>query len=271
MENSTNLRQQLGVTEEYVNYCREERNFAAVLYHLLLDEKRLAAFLDMIGVPAPQDAPPQAYFEYAALRDLWASAASQGKDIEAQNRRYREAIIFMLGQPEVELPTDCKAFNEFFIGQGSKAASATYIQMPSRWSDSQFQRWVERGDRKFAERACKLKWAFNAKPDLVLHLGGDRVVCIEAKLESGVGAYRVRADGPSGCFDMTQTALQEFILRDLLGYKAEFVIISKADKGPLHEPWRRFTWNEVFEALLRTPTESRMVEQFRKSRFIQPA
>ena len=270
MKNDKNLRQQLGISEDYVRYCREERNFAAVLYHLLLDEKRLEAFLDLIGVSAPEGGVARVYFEYADLRDLWA-ASKQGDDVEAQNQRYREAIVFMLGRPDLALPVDCKAFNEFFIGQGSKAASATYIQMPSRWSDSQFLKWFDIGGNDFAKRACKLKWAFNAKPDLVLHLVHDRVVCIEAKLESGVGAYRVKADQPAGCFDMTQTELQEFILQDLLGYAADFVIISKGHKDAPKAPWRRYTWHEVFEAMLSEPCESRMVAEFRRSRFIQPA
>ena len=275
MEKIPNLRQQLGVTEDYVSYCREERNFAAVLYHLLLDQPGLNAFLDLIGVPVPEDGVARVYFEYAALRDLWA-AAKHGCDAAAQNQRYREAIEFMLGRPDLVLPEECKAFNEFFIGQGSRAASATYIQMPSRWSDSQFQAWCEfagggTDGRAFAERACTLKWAFNAKPDLVLHLGGGRVVCIEAKLESGVGAYRVNADQPAGCFGMTQTALQEFILQDLLGYKSDFVIISKSRTGATKAPWRCYTWHEVFEAMLSGEGESRMVAEFRKSRFIQPA
>ena len=271
MKNEMNLRRQLGVSEDYVDYCREERNFAAVLYHLLLEDKRLQAFLDLIGVSAPEGGVARVYFEYADLRDIWAAASKQGGDVAAQNQRYREAIVFMLGRPDLALPTDCKAFNEFFIGEGLKAASATYIQMPSRWSDSQFQKWSEFGGSDFAKRACKLKWAFNAKPDLVLHLGHERVVCIEAKLESGIGAYRVRNGQAAGGFCMTQTELQEFILQDLLGYAADFVIISKHLKEAPKAPWRRYTWHEVFEAMLIEPGESRVVTEFRRSRFIQPA
>lgn len=271
MKNENNLRHRLGGGDSYASYCREERNFAAVLYHLLLNDKRMGAFLQLIGLP-PEDArEAKVYFEYAQLRDLWAEVASQEKEVEARNQRYRDAIISMLERPDVALPTDCKKFNEFFIGRGSKAASANYIQMPSRWNDSQFLEWCKSGDRAFAERACMLKWAFNAKPDLVLHFGHDKAVCVEAKLESGVGAYQVRTDHPLGRFNMSQTKLQEFILQNLLGYTTDFVMVSKNQKGEIEAPWRRYTWHEVFEAVLSEPSESRMVAEFRKSRFIQSA
>jgi hypothetical protein len=276
LNNGTNFRAQLGISNEYVRYCREERNFAAVLYHLLLDENRLGAFLRLIGVSARDVDKVGVYFEYAHLRDLWSFVAKSETNVAAQNQRYRDAVIAMLQmRPGRALPTDTRLFNEFFIGEGSRAASVTYIQMPSRWNDAQFQRWVEFDDEDFARRACKLKWAFNAKPDLVLHLGPDKVVCIEAKLGSGIGAYRAKTGDPK-CFGMTQTKLQEFILQDLLGYETDetsFVMISKT-KGAPTKPWRNFTWHEVFEAVLNAHPpaagESWMVAEFR-NRFVQPA
>jgi hypothetical protein len=261
-----NLRQGLGTDAHYVSYCREERNFAAVLYHMLLDEGRLTSFLDLIGTSAVDIQNVRIYFEYAHLRDLWASVA---KDATSRNARCREAIITMLNTPDVALPEACKEFNEFFIGKGSNAASADYIQMPSRWSDSQFFNWHEKGGVDFAKRACTLKWAFNAKPDLVLHLGGDKVVCIEAKLESSIGGYRVKSSDPLGCFSMSQIKLQEFILQQVLGYATDFVIVCKEKntKRDVHDgPWRRYTWLEVFGRLLddHPPRvgESRMVRDF---------
>lgn len=271
MNDSIGLREWLGVTDDYVSYCREERNFAAVLYHLLLDEKRLGAFLELIGLSAAQGKGAGIYFEYAHLRDLWAEVGARHAAAGERNARYREAVVAMLAHPQVALPTDCKAFNEFFIGPGSKAASANHIQMPSRWNDALFHAWCEAGGRPFAERVCTLKWAFNAKPDLVLHLGDNRVVCIEAKLESGIGGYKAKTDHPSGPFGMTQTRLQEFILNDLLGYATDFVIVSKDRKRAVAPSWRRHTWHEVFQALLGEPSPSRMVAEFRRSKFIQPA
>lgn len=263
------LRERLGISDDYVRYCREERNFAAVLYHLLLDEKRLGAFLELIGLSAVQARNAAVYFEYAHLRDLWAEVGVRHGTAES-NARYRDAIIAMLAHPDVALPTDCKAFNEVFIGAGSKAASASFIQMPARWSDTQFQAWHARGGESFAQRACTLKWAFNAKPDLVLHLADGSVVCIEAKLGSGIGGYKAKTGLSSGPFGMSQTRLQEFIFNDLLRVPTRFVIVSKDGKRDTDAPWRRHTWPEVFAVLRREPCGSRMVAEFCE-RFLQPA
>lgn len=263
MKDNTHLRTLLGATDEYVNYCREERNFAAMLYHLLLDEGRLRAFLDLVGHPMADVKDVGIYFEYAHLRDLWAQV--QG-DIESRNRRYREAIVRML-EPERELPTETRLFNEFFIGEGSRDASDLYIRMPSRWSDKQFDRWCEFGELAFAKRACMIRWAFNAKPDLVLHLAGNTVLCIETKLESPIGDYRANVGGVHGCFRMSQTELQEFILGKLLRYSAHFAIVAKSKQGGRKCTWPRYTWDEVFGALLAAHPpkvgESQMVAEFR--------
>lgn len=284
------LRQLLGITEEYVGYCREERNFAAVLYHLLLDANRLKSFLELIGQPAAEPKDVRIYFEYAHLRDLWATVACR-ETVAAKNARYRAAIVSLLCMPAgLELPSinkedctgkdDCSAFNTFFTGSRVGAASKNHIQMPSRWSDKQFDRWFDFGEscglggRTFAERACSLKWAFNAKPDLVLHLGHNKAICIEAKLESGVGRYQAKSDRldcyPKGYFQMTQTYLQEFILKDLLGYDIgdkDFIIISKNRKeGDSTGKWRSYSWHEVLGKLIKDhlpmANESRMVADF---------
>ena len=281
-----NLRELLGITDEYVGYCREERNFAAVLYHLLLDTNRLRSFLALIGQLEVAGRPPvniddvRIYFEYAHLRDLWAEVADKErkKDQSAEqalrvtNDRYRETIVSMLCMPvdlQLQLPS-ITAFNAFFTGPRVRAASSRQIQMPSRWSDSQFDNWSKVGGDTFAKRACSLKWAFNAKPDLVLHLGADKAVCIEAKLESGAGAYQVKSDpNPEGCFGMGQFELQEFILNDLLGYKTDFIIISKASnwqEGNSTRNWRSYSWQETYAELLKDKPsvdgESKMVAAF---------
>ena len=269
MHNTGGLREQLGISDDYVRYCREERNFAAVLYHLLLDEERLGIFLELIGLSAAQARDAGIYFEYAHLRDLWAEAGAR-YGTAGSNARYRDAIIAMLKNPHVALPMDCKAFNEVFIGPGSRAASASFIQMPARWNDAQYPAWCALGGEAFAQRACILKWAFNAKPDLVVQLGDGQFICIEAKLESGIGAYRARTGLSAAFFGMTQTRLQEFIFNELLRVPTEFVIVSKDDRRETVAPWRQHTWQEVFAALRRKPCSSRMVAEF-CNRFGQPA
>ena len=269
------LRHWLGVEGKYMDYCREERNFAAILYHLLLDKDGLRRFLDLIRFEGEVDVEEVGiYFEYAHLRDLWAKAALVG-DVAERNKRYRDAIISMLGFPDIALPEDCHGFNEFFIGPGSPLASKSFIQMPGRWNDGRFPVWHAEGPPGFAQQACRLKWAFNAKPDLVLHLGDNRAICIEAKLESSTSSYRVkgRPAGSEAC-GMGQLELQEFVLEDLLGYDTTFLVVSrKSEPEPASGKWRYYSWQEVFAELRpvrrAAEGESGMVAAF--ARLAQPA
>lgn len=243
-----NLRTLLGVEDHYVHYCREERNYAAVLYHLLMDEGCLARFLALIEEQETAADEVRVYFEYAHLRDLWAEVGKRyGNDHAARNARYRDAIVALLDAPFLpEVTEDCEAFNRFFIGDRPGAVSRTHVQMPSRWNDALFDAWdaAAHEGREFAKRACTLKWAFNAKPDLVLDLGNDRIVCIEAKLESRESRYK------TGKFSMSQTQLQEYLFRNLLGYQnPSFVMISKG-AGDASNDWRQLTWSSVYGALL---------------------
>lgn len=68
-----NIRNFLGFTGEYYSINREERNLAAILYHLLLLEGNLGIFLTLIGTSHTPDELSKCsiYFEYAYLRDLW--------------------------------------------------------------------------------------------------------------------------------------------------------------------------------------------------------
>ena len=267
-----------GIDKPYVDICREERNFAAMLYHLLLDKDRLKAFLELVGDSTSSIDDVRIYFEYAHLRDLWAAVAAEAKRERKTanlNDRYRKIILRLFcGSTESnQLPTDCKEFNEFFIGKGAKA-SAQQIQSPSRWQKSQFDTWCkEPFDRKFAERACMLNWAFNAKPDLVLHLGDNRAICIEAKLESKIDEYSIKP-ARSDRFSMKQTEIQKFIIKDLLGYETRLVVIEKKpNAAKSREVWSHYAWKDVFEAVMGAkPLQSQelaMVSDLQKSSFIQ--
>lgn len=264
-----------GIDDPYAPICREERNFAAMLYHLLLDRERLAVFLEPFGGPTSSIDDVRIYFEYAHLRDLWAEVAAkaerEGTDL---NSNYRNIILRLLESSHPDLlQADCEAFNRFFIGDNTKS-SARQIQSPSRWQKSQFDTWCEEPfGRTFAERACKLKWAFNAKPDLVLHLGGNRAICIEAKLESKIDKYSVKpALGKP--FSMKQTEVQEFIMKDLLGYETQFVVIEKKRNAAKNEEgWIHLAWKNVFDELMddkfRQSREIAMITDLQDSQFIQ--
>lgn len=261
----------LGVDGKYASFCREERNYAAVLYHLLLDTRRLQRFLELLRIPDVDPEKVALYFEYAHLRDLWAEGAVS--DIPERNRRYREAIIKMLGFPEIPLPQDVHMFNQLFIGK-KRAASEQFIQMPRCWDDGRFLEWKSHAEREshddgtaFARRACRLKWAFNAKPDLVLNLGDNKALCIEAKLDSGTSVYHVKGRPPEARTCRTgQLELQEFIMEDLLGYQTTFAVISRRSRPMDGSKWQYYSWQQIFTDLLSIQpdpaSESRIVAEF---------
>ncbi|HET9048261.1 MAG TPA: hypothetical protein VFN29_04770 [Chiayiivirga sp.] len=149
------------------------------------------------------------------------------------------------------------------------------IQSSAQWQKFQFgDKCKEPFGRKFAERACRLSWAFNAKPDLVLHLAENRAICIEAKLESKIATYSSK---PAHCqpFSMKQTEIQEFILNDLPGYQTRFVAIDKKPRAAKDiEAWIHCAWKDVFDALMHAkPAQSHefsLITELLASPFIQP-
>lgn len=228
----------------YADYCREERNFAAILYARLLQPEGLQAFLARIKGIGPIEHPEQAevFFEYAHARDLWHRFGRQfdGKGQAGQAQReegYRRAILALIDAPPglQEITTTIAEFNHFFMGRGSKRE----IQMPNQWDQRRFGTWVELALDKgwytqrdealrFAERICRLKWAFNAKADIVIHLPEQRAVCVEIKVASGESKYSAKHgdDDAAAAFSMAQTELQRYVLESLLGYRAHFAFLT---------------------------------------------
>jgi hypothetical protein len=238
----------------YVDHCREERQFAALLYHELLCVDQLRAFLGLIGV---QDLPSNfddvaVFFEFTPLRDRWAAYGEEHrKDRTERSARYRATIESLLQAPSGLLAQfqEVREFNAFFIDASDDASrsrlrvSADEIQMPSRWNDRCVNKWqqsyrdycakgpsTECGDPEvlaeaFANRIVRLKWAFNAKPDLVIQLSPRRAVCVEIKVASKEANYAVKTGGKS--FTMKQTDVQREVLA-LAGFDdIQMVILSK--------------------------------------------
>lgn len=249
---SKNLRELLNVNGEYHTFNREERFYAALLYHFLLKPKELRIFLNSINHGYDPDK-VRIFFEYAHARDLWAEAKAaarkvSGTSISVLNAELRSAIVSLVDPSEslgLSKLSD-REFNAFF-----GARSETQIQMPGRWSKKSFSKWVTDGGREFAERACTLIWAFNAKADLVIHTGDNQAICIEAKVVSSESTYSAAAGDGAPDFVRTQTDIQRFILNDLLGYKTIFVFLSVNGTAGISSKLAReqsigLCWEDVF-------------------------
>ncbi len=251
----TDLRKLSGAGTPYWTICREERNLAAILYHLLLCGENLQRFLDVVGYQAPLSSTESAvYFEYAHLRDLWSSLGGtiKGKpDAGEANERKRKAIIELLGPSAGDQLTSCtvEEFNAYF---GAVPKPSTWcIQSPSVWSLPLYVGSFP--DPAELLRVTKFKWSFNAKPDIVVHTDADHALCIEAKLESGEGSYPTSAAEKTifaqrGLPRVSQTELQEYLMSELLGVETEFLFL--LPKVTTHATNHRMvTWATAFEAL----------------------
>jgi len=242
----TNARALLGWTQGYHTICREERNVAAMLYHLLMHGPNLKAFLDLAGCKLPVvDDQVGVYFEYAFLRDLWNERVRDRPEVG------RSLILDMLRPNNADdlARMSVVEFNRFFgaVPQPSR----DFIQSPGNWSIDRFAAHVA-NHAEFL-RICRFKWAFNAKPDLVIHVSNDAALCVEAKFKSGEGHYPSKQTEKTefvrrGLSLQGQTDVQTYILRDLLGLSAEFIFLVE-DAQATSVTHRTLTWREVFATL----------------------
>jgi hypothetical protein len=131
------------------------------------------------------------------------------------------------------------------------SGSEKYVQKPGNWSVAQFSASIADDDDFLA--ACMFKWCFNAKPDLVLQTATERVVCIEAKLESGEGRYPATSVEKTifksrGLSSVGQTEVQRYTFEQLLGYETEFILLAKKRPGSAGSH-RCLSWADAFKCL----------------------
>jgi hypothetical protein len=248
-----NLRQLVGIEVPYFEFDREERQMAAILFHLLNHKDNAERVLHSVA-PEWKINPAEfgIYFEYSYPRDLW-----DRMEVKASsNASKREVIMEILGKQGFDvrklaaLATD-KDFNGFFI----KKPSSNYIQSPANWNLSQIAHSLPPPDsNEDLLIACKVKWAFKVKPDLVIHADCEHALCIELKLESGEGSYpsescekkllRERglfAEKKARPLPMSQTDLQKFLMTELLGLDCRFRFITQhATTGTECVAWNGF-------------------------------
>ena len=237
----SDIRVVLGNQQPYYMLCREERNLCAILYHLLLLGNNLNSLLKLANIDWIEELSTEIYVEYSFLRDIWKSVSDPEK-----KRRF---LLDFLGYPkDARLRTASYAkFNEHF--GATPKASTKCIQSPSTWS---MERYNQKGhtDERFRQISY-LKWAFNAKPDIVITLPGTGTLCIEAKFASREARYPRRKKERDifrqrGLCPVNQTDVQRLIF-NLLGIHAEFRFLVDGEGAKANESV--LTWQSVFDVM----------------------
>jgi hypothetical protein len=167
--------------KNYLEINREERFYCFLLAHAILSSnefrKRLTNTIHPFDMLNPDNI--AVYIEAAALRDYWNDLGEPLKyDVTtAQNRmKVLHEILAIYGLD------DClsnPALSFFWTSN-----NLIKLWNPGKWEISKEEKEIL-GKTKY-DLMKKIKWAFNAKPDILL-VSNNAVVMIEAKYESGEG------------------------------------------------------------------------------------
>jgi hypothetical protein len=103
-----NLRQLVGINEPYFKFNREERHYAAILFHILNHADNAERALRSVQSDwKPKDGEFGIYLEYSYARDIWHGLdfthgdkvrISDSEAVNAVNRRKIDSILKILGQ-----------------------------------------------------------------------------------------------------------------------------------------------------------------------------
>ena len=226
----------------YYEINREERNYAAILFAALCKPGNAEIFLRQCGFSGEVGPDFGIYFEYAYLRDLWHSINNNVMKKEIIRGQLKIAgIDEILALPVVDIN------RKFGVGE---RPSKDFIQYPGRWAMIHYSKSFK-DDGDFL-KICKFKWAFNIKPDMVIHLDKDRAICIEAKFGSNEGSYPASSNEKlifkdRGISDVGQMELQKYMMEELLGIRTDFIFLaSKKGRSDTH---RVMSWADVFGTL----------------------
>ena len=236
------IRSLFGDQEPFSKINREERNCVAMLYHVLLLGGNLQVFLNAFGWQDEVDWDRyEMAVEWSYLRDLWHHTDDQGL-----RRQIIERGLDLSEGGGAQGAATIEAFNQFY--GATPNASTTVVQSPATWHLAHLNDHIEDND-EFMD-ACRLKWAFRVKPDLVV-TDRERVLCIEAKWESTESAYpssgSERQIFARRRLPLThQTTLQRFLLEDLLGFDAYLRFLVRV---PDPAADGTITWHQAFERL----------------------
>lgn len=268
-----------GLTYAKVN--REERFFCMLLAHCLLaNEGARRGFAKVVEdnqeTPSLFSASPDfaVYVEVAALRDFWRQRGNP-KAYSDKREQARSDFLNNARDWANELPKPENTESEGgwdpipgnwldgiegspFWTRGVGQKHVPKLWSPARWSMKRLEEFPL--SSPCAKRLMRLRWAFNAKPDILV-LEGRSGLLIEAKVESGGGSNR---DG----YDQVQT--QRDILSlwkhlELPGLDGSIQLVTLGRGTPLHKHVPHLTWQSVLAGIGKENMDQFTGECFRDS------
>lgn len=233
--------------KEYFTVNREERFYCALLAHALLTSGTFrTAFSNLLNTRTEVILDPESfeiYLEAAVLRDYWNDIGDASVYSEATHRRRKEVIEEILSFQD--LPSSLICENDFFWTSRNRRK----LWSPGRWVPSLT-------DKVASKRLWKIKWAFNAKPDIMI-VSNSFVLLIEAKLESEEGQ-----DTEKGYKQFEIQQLVGRLMKQLIPSFKKFtfinIVLSKNDSK------QGISWNEVL-----TLIEASGLDEFTQKCFCQ--
>ena len=179
--------------KEYFEVNREERHFGNLLISSLIYNSKYREYFfglvnKKIGSPDFLRDPFDIYSETAILRDYWNDLGDAQKWTQELFNRRREIIDSCLDCFKIDKSIiDKEEYKEIFWTNKKKLCS------PGKWTEKNNGKLKKLKDiqRKYGiseseNYLCRIGWAFNAKPDILI-ISGENCIIIELKLESGIG------------------------------------------------------------------------------------
>jgi len=211
----------------YSETNREERFFCFLFVHSLLMSRQFRSDIaqlvsSKLSIPLDPDA-FEAYVEVAALRDYWNDLGNPVAYTVETHAKRRQVLELVLG--EFDLPANTLDEHDLFWTSAQRGK----LWSPSRWS-------IEGLNQAGLNDLIKVRWAFNAKPDILI-LSHSTMMLIEAKLESSEG----RAEG---------TGYRQYEIQKVIARLWQ-LLIPEFSRRTLHattlevKPQNGISWQEV--------------------------
>jgi hypothetical protein len=219
--------------KSYSEVNREERFFCFLFAHALLMSRQVRqgfAELAQRKCNAGLDSDKlEVYVEAAVLRDYWRDLGDPvAYSPDTHNRR--RAVLDMIFE-KYNISADVLDKHDLFWTSSEKKK----LWNPNHWS-------IEALKKAGLDELIKVKWAFNAKPDILL-ISPESMLVIEAKVESAEGC---KADVEYKQYEIQKlvTELWQLLIPQFKDRKLELVLLEVSQSRE-----NSITWPEILDLI----------------------